>query len=158
MDRCTFVHFLCTLFVTLFVKVQDRWQIFFLTSNWRGRRKQAVEGKPGTSLLPGSPVVKSLSVNGRDTGLIPGLGRLHMPRGSSVCVLQLLKLVCPTAHVLQQKPPQWKTHALQLLLQSSSCLPQLEKAWAHQWKSSAAKKKKKKNLQIKRCHQFKCMD
>ena len=32
--------------------------------------------------LPGNPVIKNLSANTGDTGLIPGLGRFHMPWGS----------------------------------------------------------------------------
>ena len=32
--------------------------------------------------LPGGPVVKNLPVNAGDMGLIPGLGRSHMPQGN----------------------------------------------------------------------------
>ena len=32
--------------------------------------------------LPGGPVVKNLPVNAGDMGLIPGLGRSHMPEGN----------------------------------------------------------------------------
>ena len=32
--------------------------------------------------FPGSPVVKNPPANAWDTGLIPGLGRSHMPRGN----------------------------------------------------------------------------
>ena len=32
--------------------------------------------------FPGCPVVKNLPVNAGDTGLIPGLGRFHMPQGN----------------------------------------------------------------------------
>ena len=32
--------------------------------------------------FPGGPVVKNLPTNAGDKGLIPGLGRFHMPQGS----------------------------------------------------------------------------
>ena len=32
--------------------------------------------------FPGGPVVKNLPCNAGDTGLIPGAGRFHMPRGN----------------------------------------------------------------------------
>ena len=32
--------------------------------------------------FPGGPVVKNLSANAEDTGLIPGPGRFHMPQGN----------------------------------------------------------------------------
>ena len=54
--------------------------------------------------------------------------------------LQLLKPACPRAHApQQQKTPQWGAHAL--LLESSFCSPQLEKACAQQQRLSAAKSK-----------------
>ena len=40
--------------------------------------------------FPGGPVVKNLTVNAADTGLIPGLGRSHMLQSNSVCLQQLL--------------------------------------------------------------------
>ena len=55
-------------------------------------------------------------------------------------VLQLLKSRHPRAHVLQkEKPPRWE--ALPSPLESSSCLPQLEKKPAQQQRLSAAKNK-----------------
>ena len=39
-------------------------------------------------------MVKNLSANAGDTGLIPGLGRFHMPWGSQACTPQLLKPTC----------------------------------------------------------------
>ena len=42
--------------------------------------------------FPGSPVVTNLSANARDTGLIPGPGRYHMPLGNQVPVSKLLSL------------------------------------------------------------------
>ncbi|KAI4532780.1 hypothetical protein MG293_017188 [Ovis ammon polii] len=44
--------------------------------------------------FPGGPVVKNPSTNARDTGLIPGLGRPHMPESNYACVPQLLKPKC----------------------------------------------------------------
>ena len=32
--------------------------------------------------FPGGPVVKNLPCNAADTGLIPSLGRSHMPQGN----------------------------------------------------------------------------
>ena len=32
--------------------------------------------------FPGGPVIKNLPCNARDTNLIPGLGRSHMPWGN----------------------------------------------------------------------------
>ena len=56
------------------------------------------------------------------------------------CMTQLLKPMCPTAHILQQeKPVQWEAHAPQL--ESSPHLLQLEKAYVQQWRPSAAKNK-----------------
>ena len=42
--------------------------------------------------FPGGPAVKNLPSNAGDTGLIPALGRLHMPWGNSACILQPLNL------------------------------------------------------------------
>ena len=39
--------------------------------------------------FPGGPVVKSLPASVGDLGLIPGLGRYHMPRGNEAHALQL---------------------------------------------------------------------
>ena len=74
----------------------------------------------------GGLVVKSPPCNAGDTGLILGLGRPHMLRGSwarkpqlqSLCFRthprQLLKPACSGACALQQeKPLQWEAHAPQ---------------------------------------------
>ena len=42
--------------------------------------------------FPGGPVVKNLTANARDTGLIPDLGRSHMPRSNQAHSPQLLNL------------------------------------------------------------------
>ena len=89
---------------------------------------------------PGGSVVKNLSANTGDTGLIPDPGRSHMPWSNkaqkarvpqlySLCSRaweeQLLKPACPRTHALQQeKPVQCKQRV------ASSFLPQLEKAQA----------------------------
>ena len=44
--------------------------------------------------FPGGPVVKNLSANAGDTGLIPGLGRSHLLQGNKACAPQLLKPEC----------------------------------------------------------------
>ena len=66
-------------------------------------------------------MVENLPANAGDTGLIPGLGRSHMPQSNSAREPQLLNLRAtitearaPRARALQQeKPPQWEAHALQ---------------------------------------------
>ena len=40
--------------------------------------------------VPGGPVVKNSPANAGDTGLIPGLGRSHMPRSNQTRVPQPL--------------------------------------------------------------------
>ena len=47
--------------------------------------------------FPGCPVLRNRPANEGDTGLIPGLGRFHMPRGNLACALQLLSLRATTA-------------------------------------------------------------
>ena len=42
--------------------------------------------------FPGGPVVKNLPANAGDTGLIPDLGRSHMPRSNQAHAPQLLNL------------------------------------------------------------------
>ena len=94
---------------------------------------------------PGGSVVKNLPANAKDTGLIPGPGRSHMPQ-SNEAHTQLLSLcsrawepqilrppaiateACvPKAHTLQQeKPLQWEARTLQL--ESIPILTQLERA------------------------------
>ena len=78
--------------------------------------------------FPDGPVVKTPSANVGDSGLIPGLGRFHMPAGQ---VLQLLKPVlwspCSTIEATPMKCPHTAT--------------------GQQWRPSTAKiklKKKKK--------------
>ena len=87
--------------------------------------------------FPAGPVVKNLPTNARDLGLIPALGRFHMPQGNLTFVPQLLRLgssprsAITEAHVPQEeKPLQWEAWALQL--ESSPHLTQLEKAHAQQ--------------------------
>ena len=81
--------------------------------------------------FPGGPMVKKLAANAGDTGLIPGLGRSHMPLSLSCnCWAHGPKVCLPQ----QEKPPQWEAHALQL-----------EKALAQQQRSSTVKNKILKN-------------
>ena len=59
---------------------------------------------------------------------------------------QLLKPTGPGACALQQERPlQWEAHTPELLIESSTHSPQLEKVWAQQRRPSTAQKKKKKN-------------
>ena len=58
-------------------KVTFRFQPLLLTG------KMAVCAQESTLWdFPGGPVVKNLPANAGHTGLIPGLGRLYMPRGN----------------------------------------------------------------------------
>ena len=61
-------------------------------------------------------MVKNLptNANARDTGLIPDLGRPHMPRSNWPCVPPLLSLCSRTQELQQEKPLQWEAHTLQL--------------------------------------------
>ena len=47
-----------------------------MTYYWIFVKKSKLQG------YPGGPVVKNLPGNAGDTGLMPGLGRFHMPRGN----------------------------------------------------------------------------
>ena len=57
--------------------------------------------------FPGGPLVKNTSCNARDTSLIPGPGRSHMPWSSYAWAPQLLSpssgAHTPKAHALQQE-------------------------------------------------------
>ena len=55
--------------------------------------------------FPGGSVVRSPPVNAGDTGLIPGPGRPHKPRGNSAHVPRLQKPVRSRAHTLQSLGP-----------------------------------------------------
>ena len=48
----------------------------FKGASLQGERKTQVMG------FPGGPEVKNLPAKAGDTGLIPGLGRSHIPRGN----------------------------------------------------------------------------
>ena len=84
--------------------------------------------------FPGGPVVKVLPANAGGWGSIPAPGRLIML--PSLCTTTI-----ETRAPKQKKPPQWETCAPKL--ESSPCSVQLEKVHVKQWRSSAAKKKKK---------------
>ena len=65
--------------------------------------------------FPGCPVLRNRPANEGDTGLIPGLGRFHMPRGNKAQAPQLLKPLHPRARAQQQeKPPQGEARSPQL--------------------------------------------
>ena len=72
------------------------------------------------------PVVKNQAANTGDSGSTPALWRSHMLQSHWACApqplslsprawkLQLPKLKRPKACALQEKPPQWEAHALQV--------------------------------------------
>ena len=55
--------------------------------------------------LPGGAVVKNPPANAGDMGLIPDLGRSHMPQSNQARAPQLLKPTHPRAHVPQLLSP-----------------------------------------------------
>ena len=61
-----------------------------------------------TQGFPGGLVVKNLSANGGDVGLIPGLGRSHMLRSNEACVPQVLS-PCSKARESQLLSPHAST-------------------------------------------------
>ena len=86
---------------------------------------------------PGGSVVKNSPANAGDSGSIPDLGRSHMPRSNQACAPQLLNLCSRPARHLQsphtlvamlcnERGTTTRSHALQL--ESSFCLPQLQKS------------------------------
>ena len=57
--------------------------------------------------FPDGPVVENPAAHTGNTGLIPGLGRSHRPRGSQAGAPQLLEPTCPRARALRrEKTPQ----------------------------------------------------
>ena len=100
--------------------------------------------------FPGGPVVKNPSAKAEITGLIPGLGRFHMPPGNQAdaphllsqysrdCEPQLLKLKgARIGTPKQEKTTQGEAHTPQLEHIPNS--PQLEKVHAWQQRPSMAK-------------------
>ena len=88
--------------------------------------------------VPGGPVVKNLSCHARDTGLIPGLGRSHVPQSNKAHAPQLQKPVHTRARAPQQeKRPQREDHAI--ATNSRLCSAKLEKFCMQQWKPSQNK-------------------
>ena len=75
--------------------------------------------------FPGGSVVKNLPANAGETGLIPDLGRSHMPRSNEAHEPQLLSLAQEPGSC-NEKPPQWEASTLQL--ESRPHLPNLEKS------------------------------
>ena len=101
--------------------------------------------------FPDGPVVKNFPCNARNTGSVPGLGRLHMPRSNLACVPQLLNpcaanteawmhlSLCSAAREGTTVGSPCTT------MKSSPCSWQLERAWVQQRRPSTTKKKKKTN-------------
>ena len=56
------------------------------------KEKKRLKKKGGCTDFPGGAVVGNLPANAGDTGLIPGLGRSHMPRSNWGREPQLLSL------------------------------------------------------------------
>ena len=73
--------------------------------------------------VPSGAVGKNPPANAGNMGLIPGLGRVHMPWSNEAPVSQLLKPSCLEPVLRNKRTPQTTT-------KSSSRSPQLEKALA----------------------------
>ena len=77
------------------------------TTTKKKKKKQGQAG--GGGHFPGGPVVKNPSTKAGDTGVIPGPGTSHMPRGNKACAPRLLSpcaattevSTCPRAPALQ---------------------------------------------------------
>ena len=88
--------------------------------------------------------VKNLPASRRDTGLVPALGRSHMPWGNYAWAPQLLSLLsraheikllkhtCPRAHALQQEKSAKEKDPARSNYRKSEHSKQLEKVWAQQ--------------------------
>ena len=63
--------------------------------------------------FPGDSLVKNLPANAGDTGLIPGLGRSHMPHNNEARAPQLLSLRSRAWELKQMKPSCSRVCALQ---------------------------------------------
>ena len=70
-------------------------------------------------------------------GLIPSLGRFHVPQGNLAHVPQFLSLLSGACALQQERSPQWEASMSQL--ESGPYPLQLEKVLSQQWRSSAAK-------------------
>ena len=88
--------------------------------------------------FPDSPMVENLPAKAGDMGSIPGQGRSHMLQSNQVPVPQLLKPKHSRAHApKQEKRLQWEAPTPQL--ESSSHLPQRDKAQAQRWRPSTVR-------------------
>ena len=90
--------------------------------------------------FPDGPVVKNLACNTGDIGLIPGLGRCHLPQGNQA-LSQLLKPTCPRVYAAQQEKSQ-RREALGLQPERNLRSLQLEKVFAQQQRPSTVKSNK----------------
>ena len=59
--------------------------------------------------FPGGPVIKNLPCKARDTSLIPGPGRFHMPPSKEACMPQRLR-PCALEPVLHNKSKEKPAH------------------------------------------------
>ena len=94
---------------------------------------------------PGSTVDKILPVNRGDTGLIPGVGRFHIPWSNGAYVPQLLNPCAATAEAQRPESPLSTTEEASTI--RSLCTTTRESACAAT-KTRAAKTKKKKEITI----------
>ena len=94
--------------------------------------------------FPGGPLVKNLPAHAGDMGLMPRLGRLHVPQGNQAMHCSYWAHAPGARAFQQEKPPQWEAHAPQL--QSSPRLWQLVKAHMQRQRPSTAKNNVKKNF------------
>ena len=98
--------------------------------------------------FPGGAVDKNLPANSRDTGLIPDLGRFHMPWSNYACVPQLLSLCSSPGAATTEAQGPWSlgsatreaaaTGSLHTGTKGNPCLPQPEKACVQQQRPSTA--------------------
>ena len=66
---------------------------------WNEKRENNINNQ-GERGFPGSSVVKNLSADAGNRGLIPDLGRSHMPQSNQAHAPQLLKPTRSKAHAL----------------------------------------------------------
>ena len=94
--------------------------------------------------FPGGPAVKNLSAKARDTGLIPGPGRFHIPQSNKASAPQLLNPHTTTteAHAPYRlcSSTREATAMRSPARHSEKVAPQREKACVQQWRPSTAKK------------------
>ena len=94
---------------------------------------------------PGNTVDKILPVNGGDTGLIPGVGRFHIPWSNGACVPQLLNPCAVTVEAQRPESPLSTTEEASTI--RSLCTTTRESACAAT-KTQSSQNQKKKEITI----------